>query len=148
MAAPTRPDGQTQRPSSSDEDVVFVGAIFSVGGVLRGAVGTRSVVRGRPAGPVRAVFRGGARRGRPLLGAWAPRAPLAPGSGGAVLAPRSGGAVLAPRSGGAVLAPRSGRRGGGGAKRPRSPSSSDDDLVCLGEVVAGTGKFIPPRCVS
>ncbi len=74
------------------------------------------MLRARGAGPLRSVARG--RRGRPILGTWGP-----------------------PR--GVPI----GRVVGHPSSRPSGrPSPDDEDLFCLGQVVAPTGKFIP-RCV-
>ena len=135
MSASARPENQ-QRPSSSDEDVVFVAHVATVRGTVQasGVVGTRAVVRARGVVPLRSVVRG--RQGRPVRGTWRPVRGGARGQGGCGRRPLVG----RPLGGRAVA--HSGR----GGKRARSASSSDEDVVCLGPVVAEGGKFIP-RCV-
>ncbi len=156
MSSFARPKGR-QRSSSSDEDVVFVASMATVRGARQayGVVGTRAVLRARGAGPLRSVARG--RRGRPVRGAWGPPrgVPIGRGVGRPLDGP--GGRAAGHPPGGPVVR-SSGRPSGGpvvgGAsvivlgsppKRPHSPSSDDESVVCLGEV-APTGKFVP-RCV-
>lgn len=132
MSTSARPDNQ-QHSLSSDEDVVFVAHMATVRRAMRvyGVVGTRAVYRTRGAVPIRSVRRG--HRARPILGTWGPVRGAAIGY--------VGGRPLDRRLGGTSVIHL-----GCGAKRPRSPSSSDEDVFCLGQVATGTCKFIP-RCV-
>ncbi len=135
MSTSARPENQ-QSPSSSDENIVFVASMDTVPVWCEGVVRTRAVLRARGAGPLQSVARG--RRGRPILGTWGPpRGVLI----GRIVGHPSGGPVgRSSDSGASVINLES------SAKRPRSPSPDDEDLFCLGQVVAQTGKFIP-RCV-
>ncbi len=94
------------------------------------------MLRARGAEPLRSVVRG--RRGRPILGTWGP--PRGVLIGRVVGHPSGGPVVRSSGSGASVI------NLGSSAKRPRSPSPDDEDLFCLGQVVAQTVKFIP-RCV-
>ena len=136
MATSAHPENQQRPSSSSDEGVVFVARTATVRGMsqVSGVVRTRAVFRAR--GAVAAVpARGGrgGRRGRPLAGAWGPVRGLVRGVGSVRASARG-----VPVARGVAPVGASVR----GTKRSHSPSSSDEDVVFLGEVVAGAGKLI------
>ena len=128
IATSARPENQ-QRPSSADEDVLFVARVATVRGTMHasGMVATHAVYRVRGAVPRRSVRC--QCRGRPVLGTW-----------GLVRGTPIGHVGGRPSGGRSVIHLWC------GAKRPRFSSSSDESVLCLGQVVTGTGKF-NPRCV-